>query len=137
MGLASSTSTLSFPTNTSRPLFSGLATGISRFLLWILALPIQILAFVISWVRASKYNPEKITCPACGFRGDSGTNGKSCTVTFVRVVEKEKAALRHTCFRCGCNEIYSSLTYPANNWLPATTQDQQEKLKQAAAKGVI
>lgn len=68
-------------------------------------------------VRVRLYDPEKITCPACGFKGDAGTNGKSCNIKFVRTMGNEKAAIQHICFRCGCDEIFSHVYVPADKWL--------------------
>ena len=104
------------------------------WLAWVLSLPIRILAWVISTIRARLYDPESIICPACGFRGDKGTNGKTMRINFVRTQGAEKAAIQHTCFRCGCNEIYSKIFSPADTWLPKQENLQLAKLKQAAAK---
>jgi hypothetical protein len=65
---------------------------------WLLSLPIRVFTFVV--VRVRKYDPEKALCPGCGFKGDSGTNGKSCSVMCVEINEASRAALRHICFRC-------------------------------------
>lgn len=98
---------------------------------WI-ALPIKGLSWIVTQVRARLYDPEKITCPACGFRGDSGTNGKTCSIKFVRTMGNERAAIQHTCFRCGCNEIFSHVYAPAGMWLPKV-----EDRKVAEAKAIV
>lgn len=88
-----------------------------QIILWILALPLNLFASFLAWIKARRYDPEKIVCPACGFKGDDRANGYSCWIRFERVDEPNRGIIRHTCFRCGCNEIYSKPAYPVEKWL--------------------
>ena len=84
---------------------------------FILALPIRMFTWVVVKIKTHNYDPEKIVCPACGFKGDSGTDGKSCMIRFVKTVGNERGAIQHQCFRCGCQEIHSNLFVRADKWL--------------------
>jgi hypothetical protein len=82
----------------------------------VLSLPVRGFTWVA--VRLKKpYDPERTVCPGCGFRGDDGTGGKSCTVIFIRTRGIEKAALQCRCLRCGCPDFYVKLFLPADKWL--------------------
>jgi hypothetical protein len=59
-----------------------IATGVKLRAGWILSLPIQILASAITWIRARRYDPEKVMCPACGFKGY--TDKRTSTIKFTR-----------------------------------------------------
>jgi hypothetical protein len=85
---------------------------------WLLAKPIQVFTWVIVKVKTHTYDPEKVICPACGFKGDSGTGGKSCWIRFMPTKEKERFAIQHICFRCGCDKYFSNLAKKADNWIP-------------------
>lgn len=107
------------------------------WLAWIISLPIRGTAWLVATIRASKYDPEKLICPGCGFRGDSGTGGKSCYVKFTRTMGNERAAIQHMCYRCGCEEIFTKLYVPAEKWLPQYKADQAAKIKEASAKEAL
>lgn len=81
---------------------------------WILAQPIRLFGYIVKKVRV--YNPEKDVCPACGFKGDSGTGGKSCLVSCVKTTGPEKAALQHICFRCTA-QFHTPIVVKAEKWL--------------------
>jgi ribosomal protein L37E len=84
---------------------------------WVIALPIRIFTWVVVKIRVRTYDPEKVVCPACGFRGDSGTSGRTCRVKFIETAGSEKAALQHICFRCGNDKWASKLYAPAEKWM--------------------
>ena len=83
---------------------------------WLISLPIRATAWVIETARKRYYDPEAIVCPGCGFRGDSGTNKKSCSILFVRVAEPHRAMIEHTCFRC-YSKSYSPTFRKAKDWV--------------------
>jgi hypothetical protein len=105
-------------------------------LAWILALPVRLLAFIVLTVRARRYDPEKLVCPCCGFRGDSGTNHKTCRVEFRETVSKEQGHLEHTCFRCHA-PFYTNTLRPVEEWHGVTLQDRAAKIRQAARKEAL
>jgi len=86
-------------------------------LAWLLALPVKAFTWAVVKMRTRRYDPEKEICPACGFKGDSGTNWKSCRIEFVRTAGSERAAIQHFCFKCGCDKHYSKLRMPAEKWM--------------------
>jgi len=104
---------------------------------WIFAFPIIVLNKSIRWVRKRRYDPEKTVCPACGFRGDNGTDRKSVTVRFVRTFGPEKAALKFTCFRCSCEFYTAQMFLPIDKWLPKEAITKDEKVKEAAKRTVL
>ncbi len=106
-------------------------------IIWILALPLRILAFLISWLRRRRYNPERAMCPACGFKGDKGTGNNSCRINFIRTNGPEKAALQHICFRCGCDFYTAKMYQPVDKWLPKESISPVERIKEAAKKAVL
>src|SRR5271157_5443246 len=53
---------------------------------YILSLPISVFTWIVITVRARRYDPEKEVCPACGFKGDKGTDGKTCRIEFTATV---------------------------------------------------
>ena len=109
-----------------------------RAVAWFVAIPIQFATWVVTTIKRRTYDPEKIVCPSCGFRGDSGTNGKTCTVRFIQVQGGDGYALQHTCFRCGCDKIYTKLYYSSSRWMnPNATAIEFERLKQAAARETL
>lgn len=85
---------------------------------WLLAKPVQAFTWAVVKIKTHRYDPEKRVCPGCGFKGDSGTNGKTCRVEFTRTAGPERAGIRHTCFRCGCDKHISPLFRKAAEWLP-------------------
>lgn len=85
-----------------------------RVIAWILSLPIRLATWVINLVRV--YDPEEAQCPSCGFTGDSGTGSKSCKIETIKTTGPEKAAIKHTCFRCSA-EWASKTMLPADKWL--------------------
>lgn len=93
---------------------------------WVVALPLRATAWIIVSIRARLYDPEKVVCPACCYRGDSGTNNKTCTIKFVRTSTQEKGAIEHTCLRCSAN-FYSKIFLEADKWLPQLTTSKIEK----------
>lgn len=84
---------------------------------WLIALPIRAFAWFVTTIRTRRYDPEKLVCPACGFKGDSGTNNKSCRIQFTPTTGNERAAIQHFCFRCGCDKIFSRVLVPADKWM--------------------
>lgn len=97
---------------------------------WLLSLPIQTTSWIIITVKTHRYDPEKRPCPACAFKGDSGTGKKSCKIRFTRTNGKDKANLEHVCFRCSA-EYYSGLAIPADKWLGNITQAEMLKAESA------
>ena len=100
---------------------------------WILALPIRFIAWIIATVRSRMYDPEQIVCPACGFRGDSGTANKTCRISCVRTSGPEKAAIEHSCFRCNA-KFYSKLFSQAQGWMPPLDENRAAMIQKAAAR---
>lgn len=86
---------------------------ILRWISSILASPINLLTSIVLKIRLRKYSPEKRPCPACGFRGDSGTYGKSCKVECIDTAGQERKALKHTCFVCGAEYASKTLQDPS------------------------
>lgn len=87
-------------------------------LLWLaklIALPLRFVSWSITKIRARRYDPEKRTCPACGFSGDSGTNKKSCRVECIRITGPTQMALLHKCFRCGA-QFATGVIVPVERW---------------------
>jgi hypothetical protein len=80
---------------------------------WILSLPVEIFSFIVKKVR-KPYDPEREVCYACGFKGDAGTDRKSCVIWFDDSVQGGPA-LRHDCFRCGARH-WTKLFVPAGKW---------------------
>ena len=107
------------------------------WIIWGLVLPIRGISWIITTIRARRYDPEKVICPACGFRGDSGTGGKTCRVSFKRTTGIERASIQHTCFRCGCNEIFSQLFLNPDKWLIREEEQRLAAIKRAASKEVL
>ena len=86
------------------------------FIFSIIAFPVVVFTWTVRKIKTRSYNPEKRPCPACGFKGDSGTGGKSCRVLFVKTPTLERAHLEHQCYRCwAC--YYSGVNTPADKWL--------------------
>ena len=79
----------------------------------VLSFPLRFFAFVVSKIRV--YDPEKAMCPACGFKGDSGTGGKSCSVMCVKTNDAARYALQHICFRCAC-AFYAPVLTKVEKW---------------------
>lgn len=100
----------------------------------VLAFPITALAFIISAVKRRNYDPEKVVCPGCGFKGDSGTYGKTCRIVYYPVAGAEKAVNKHSCFRCGA-DFFTPLFLAADKW--AAKQLPQDKLTRAAQRTVL
>jgi len=85
---------------------------------WILAQPVRAFTWAVVSVRSRRYDPTKRVMPCCGFKGDSGTDGKSCRIEFTPTAGPERAGIKHICFRCGCDKHISPLFYKADAWLP-------------------
>lgn len=105
-----------------------------RVLAYVIAIPIHVFAWTIETLRQKRYDPEKALCPGCGFKGDSGTNGKTCRIQHILTSGPEKASNEHSCFRCGA-KFYTPLFLVADKW--AAKQWPQDKLKQAAQRTVL
>lgn len=84
---------------------------------WLLSFPVKTFTRYTIERKRKKYNPELITCPACGYRGDKRSDFKSVNVEFKRTLGEEKGALECTCFRCGAQPLMP-LYSPADKWLP-------------------
>ena len=80
---------------------------------WIISIPINLFSWVVEKVRI--YDPEKTLCPGCGFKGDKGTGGKSCTVKCTEVSDSVRYVLGHTCFRCGAH-YFTPVLVKADLW---------------------
>lgn len=81
---------------------------------WVISLPIR--GFV--WVASLKKNdPERTICPGCGFRGDSGTGGKSVVLNFRETQGAERAAIQCTCLRCGNNKFFLPVYAKVETWM--------------------
>lgn len=100
---------------------------------WVLALPLRGAARTVIYIRRRRYDPEKILCPACGYKGERSSNHRSCTITFTLISGKEKAAIKHTCLRCSA-PFFSGLLYPADKWIGSTIQTEMSRLKEVTAK---
>ena len=105
-----------------------------RWIAVILALPINFVASITEIVRKRRYNPEKVVCPGCGFKGDNGTDNKTCRIAHTLTGGPEKAVNEHTCFRCGAL-YYTSLFLPAEKWL--AKQPINDKIVRAAQRTVL
>lgn len=108
-----------------------------------ISLPVNLLAFVLEKIRWHRYDPEKVICPGCGFRGDSGTNGKTCRIRFIAFgsgFEENQAGIQHTCFRCGNDRWYSQTFVAAEKWIakkaPGRTQNVTPMKVQEKASGL-
>lgn len=86
--------------------------------IYLLILPVKAFTWAVVAIKTHRYDPEKRMCVACGFKGDSGTDGKSCRIAFVVTSGIERAAIQHICFRCGCDKQFSKLVVPADKWIP-------------------
>lgn len=106
-----------FFTDREKTIWQGVAFSPIALVAWLLAQPIKAFSWVVIKIRTRRYDPEKIQCPACGFRGDSGTGGKAARVVFAKTNGNERAALQHFCFRCGCDKLYSPLVTKADKWM--------------------
>lgn len=104
---------------------------------WLLSLPIRFLDIVIRWIRRRRYDPERVMCPACGFKGDKNTGKISCRLNFIRTGGNERAALQHICLRCGCDFYTTNFYLPADKFVPKQAITPDEKLKEAAKKAVL
>lgn len=107
-----------------------------RFIFWLLALPLRLLAYIIRHLKA--YDPERLVCPACGFKGDSGTGKKSCRIKLVGVRGGvQEVMLRHTCFRCDAS-FYTKTVADSREWYrPPAAVSKEEKVKEIIKNGVI
>lgn len=83
---------------------------------WLLIQPLNLFTHTVAYVKAKQYDIEKTQCPGCGFRGDSGTNLKVCTVEHKATRGHERAANEHVCIRCRAI-YYSALVTPADKWI--------------------
>ena len=83
----------------------------------LLSFPIKFFTKLVTQRRMKKFNPEKITCPACGYRGDKRSDFNSMHISFKRTRGQEQAALECTCLRCGA-QPFVPLLKPASQWLP-------------------
>lgn len=83
---------------------------------WLLSIPVRIFTFVVTKIKTKNYDPERAVCPGCGFRGDSGTNKKTCRINHVAVEGAERAMNEHICFRCSA-KYYTKLFKPAVQWI--------------------
>lgn len=68
-------------------------------------------------VRIKPYNPEKLTCPGCGYKGEKGSDWRTCTVAHVQVEEPKRGMNQHTCLRCQA-KFLTDLFSPGREWLP-------------------
>lgn len=107
-----------------------------KFLFWILSLPLRLFAVIVNKMKV--YNPEKLTCPGCGFKGDSGTGSKSCRIRLVGVKgSTQEVMLRHTCFRCDAS-FYTKTFVNSKEWyktpIPIT---KEEKAKEILKDGTL
>lgn len=109
---------------------------VAGLILWVVALPIRLVAWAIATTRERLYDPEKDICPGCGFRGDRGTGGKTCIIRFVRVDGPEKASIEHTCLRCEA-KFYSKIFWPAEKWLAPLDENKTVQIQRAARRAVI
>jgi hypothetical protein len=107
-----------------------------RVISWILALPIDLISWMISTVRLKRYNPEKVICPGCGYRGERGSGGKTCRIRFTMTTGLERAHIEHTCFRCGA-AFYTNLFLPADKWVVSEPVVKAEQVKQVVAKTAL
>ena len=115
-----------FITEREKSLLLGVIFSPITVLAWLLSLPIRAFTWIVITVKTRRYDPEKRVCPACGFRGDSGTDGKTCRVEFVDTTGPERAGLQHFCFKCGCDRHISPLFLKADAWLPRITPPKQK-----------
>lgn len=93
----------------------------------IVASPIRLLAWMILKIKERTYDPEKIVTPCCGFRGDSGTNGKTCAINFMLTTSSDRANIQHTCLRCGCDKIFTKTYRKTDDWLAREVKVETQK----------
>ena len=103
---------------------------------WTLALPIRTTAWIILTIRRRRYNPEKVLCPGCGYRGEEGSNYKTCRIEFTPTTGPELAAIKHECLRCSA-PYFTPLFRPGKDWITTPLQDQVARVREAVAKGVL
>jgi hypothetical protein len=103
---------------------------------WTLALPIRGIAWTIITIRRRRYNPEKVLCPCCGYKGEKGSDYKTCIVEFTQTTGPEQAALKHSCLRCSA-PFFTRTLLPASQWVGTTLQSQLARVKAASAKGEL
>lgn len=92
-----------------------------RIIVWIIALPIQFVAWLVLKLRDPKL--KNVKCPACGYRDSR--------MEFTRTTGKEQAAVRHICLWCGNDQYFSKLIRPADEWLgklPLVPQNLRDKV---------
>jgi hypothetical protein len=108
-----------------------------RLVFWILSVPLRVTSWTVKKVRARTYNPEKDICPGCGFRGDGGTAGKTCRVTFRETDGPDRGNLEHECFRCSAL-FYTKTIKPVETWhKQSTVRTRAERTKEIMANGKI
>lgn len=113
------------------------ATRTWQIILWIIALPLNIFTSFVTWLRIKRYDPEKIVMPCCGFKGDDRANGATCWIKFKRIEGAQRGVIQHTCFRCGCSEVYTKLAYPGDKWLSLEALTRDEKIREVAKRAVL
>jgi hypothetical protein len=84
--------------------------------LYLLILPVKAFTWIVTKVKTRRYDPEKRVCPGCGFRGDKGTDYKTCSIKIKQTSGIERYSLEHNCFRCSAVH-YSPLFTPADKWI--------------------
>lgn len=104
-----------------------------KLLSWLVALPIRFMAWMIDLLKTRNYDPEKVICPGCGYKGEKGSSWKTCRIEFKRTSGPERASLEHSCFRCGAL-FYSKLFTPVEKWF---NPPQVDKVKDAARRLAI
>jgi hypothetical protein len=113
-------------------IFNDTLTGVA----WGLALPIRATAWTILTIRRRRYDPEKVICPGCGYKGEKGSNYKTCQIQFTYTTGPELAMIQHSCLRCSA-PFFSHLFRPAKGWVGITLQDKAAQVKAAIARGEL
>lgn len=113
-------------------IFNDTLTGIS----WVFSLPIRVAAWSILTIRRRRYDPEKVVCPGCGYRGERGSSYKTCQIQFTPTNGPEQAAIGHSCLRCNA-PYFTPLFRPAKDWINISFQDRAAKVRATIAKGEL
>lgn len=97
-----------------------------KFVFYILSLPVRILTVIVVKIRTRRYNPEKVTCPGCGYRGERSGNYNTCTIRFTLTSQKT-GSVQHSCLRCSA-EYYSASYLQCDKWIGQTLDRRKQEI---------
>lgn len=105
-----------------------------KIVAWLLSLPIRLLDLLVKKLR-KPYDPERVTCPGCGFSSRRGS--QTCRISIAITIGPEKAMIEHDCLRCSA--VFYTKTYKkVDEWMsPNVAQDTVAKVKEAQARQVL